>query len=424
MNGQDMLDDIKTLLTNPCARSRFYNNDMNVHINCDKVYQKMTDYIYLGYKFNKDINSVFIEYINKHKYHVVCNEICSRIFIYLIMKSDDPPTREFIIEFLEYAHKNFTRTIMQHVDSLINYLIDKDYFQENDITILKAYIKLMLYTRRNCIESLEIKYQYTIEKILDVIKPDKECLDTSIGGVSNNDVYINNMFNTICQKGINPDITTLYKILQTYQFHQYNNLINLIEKYNIKLDLNCLEYACSKPENADNLNIIKYMLNNKIIPNRTCFRKAIIYKNFLEFTELLISYGYIPDYDDILFLANHEVYINDVDRFNIKFDDKFLAVNIKTGIDLYNISKKIKPGIESLRSACLYKSVKEINKLIKLGIKPDNECLWNACKSKCNTKKIKFLVEECGLKPDYECYKQRLLSMDDAVAKYLSEHEN
>jgi len=119
-----------------------------------------------------------------------------------------------------------------------------------------------------------------------------------------------------------------------------------------------------------------------------------------EIINLFIGAGYIIKYKDFILAVKAGVEINDIERFDIKFDDNFTEECSKAGFFPYNI--KYKPSLGLLRNECL--KPKNHSNVIKLceTINPDIICLRNACSTIETSKTIDYLLEK-KIKPDIMC---------------------
>lgn len=230
-----------------------------------------------------------------------------------------------------------------------------------------------------------------------------------------------NHLNLACEKGLfdiikfiinkSDDININIKCLQLACKNNNFEIINFFIKFGLHPDMVCLENICS----TLNYKLIKLILNYRLIPNEKCLYS--IFKshtdsyhylnstnNYQKIINLLINYGFIPKYDNIVFLLSKKCMIVDIYRFNINLDTNILELCYKYNYHPYNI--KLKPTIKCLREECLktnnIKNVKDI--VIKKDVRPDIECLRNACKNKTNISIVQFLVES-GVTPDLICLK-------------------
>ncbi len=185
-----------------------------------------------------------------------------------------------------------------------------------------------------------------------------------------------------------------------------------------KIDDKCLEESCLS--NVDRTLKMKFILNNKITPNKICFDNIVKtygdeFENNYEFRkkhkcgiyspeiELLLLHGYKLTFDDIKFALLNMIIIKDISKFNIKFDVSYLHACSTVGIYPYSTGN-IKPDITCLLNECkkcgsftTIKNLINVNNLV-----PTTECLQEACKLKNNLQTIKYLLHK-GAVPDIYC---------------------
>lgn len=125
----------------------------------------------------------------------------------------------------------------------------------------------------------------------------------------------------------------------------------------------------------------------------------------MEKMELLIKYGYKPDYDDVLYAINNSVELPGIERFNINLDKKLLEACWNNDFYPTYPWKCIEPEMIELQKACtsrrgkLIKSLIQSNKLV-----PDRKCMENAACFISNQPIYNDLVTVGG-KPTYKCIK-------------------
>ncbi|ARF09159.1 SWIB/MDM2 domain protein [Catovirus CTV1] len=188
----------------------------------------------------------------------------------------------------------------------------------------------------------------------------------------------------------------------------------------LKMSVRLLEIACSYCDK----NIIHFILSNKILPTEKCFinilksrsqdslifgrnRKKTNNPNPLktELIEVLVLYGFKLTYENLLLATQHHVYINNIEQFDIKFDEKFLEKCSEFSFyPNYNI-KNLKPNVVCLENECLKMgNIKTITKIVESGITPTTKALQNACTFTKNNVVIKYLIDK-GAKVDIKCIK-------------------
>ena len=113
--------------------------------------------------------------------------------------------------------------------------------------------------------------------------------------------------------------------------------------------------------------------------------------------EILIHYGYKPDYKDLYFGAQYKAEIPNISRFNIKLDQKLLDKCWDYDFyPKYNF-KLVSNEMLQLQQMCDSRAkVKIRNYIKKHDLKPDRKCMENACKYKNNKEVLDVLVSKGG----------------------------
>jgi len=242
-----------------------------------------------------------------------------------------------------------------------------------------------------------------------------------------------------------------------------------------KFDTKLLEHACY----YNSLDIIKYLLNNKLLPNKKCFQNLIIgnlekhqyftvptltkekyesltiaqkrempmvydtiykYRDYFgrhhfkkmigsndyrtqvvsDCIDLLIQYNYKLTQEDIINCIKTHVKISNLDHINIKSSSEILDAYITYNFPISKkIIKNISSNINELINACQNSSLTIVRQLIKKGIIPTQECLRVACSRKTNLPMIRFLIEKHNLIPDEKCIKEIICLISNKQASYL-----
>lgn len=161
-------------------------------------------------------------------------------------------------------------------------------------------------------------------------------------------------------------------------------------QYEIKPDINCLIEACK----TLNLNLIK------IIPTSDCINAILLscsLKNGKN--KQCVIAELVANIIDIYKLLEKGCYINNIDRFDIKFDNKFIEKCTMIGYYPYQ-NIYIKPTMQCLYIECKKcNNVQNIKKLISTGLKPDIKWLIEACDNISNIQNIKYLIETHKITP-------------------------
>ena len=144
-----------------------------------------------------------------------------------------------------------------------------------------------------------------------------------------------------------------------------------------------------------------------ILINQNYFRE--IYgsnsnKQTAEIIDIFILYGFKVTKELVIDLLNKGCYINNIEKYNIEIDNDILEKCAE--LNYYPYEFDCIPNNKVLMIECNKTNNLDRIKIFKEkgGIFTKN-CLENACAVKKNGKVIKFLVNECGIKPDDECLK-------------------
>lgn len=196
-----------------------------------------------------------------------------------------------------------------------------------------------------------------------------------------------------------------------------------------------LEIACG----TGSYELMHFYLDMKIIPNSKCFsnmldacdikssedKKTHYYitdstiRANNKLAELLISFGYIPTYNDIKNAIKYKIKIENIGHITIGCD--ILYECLVANFFPYGLSTS-KPTNYILIEACANKKQSEIEKLINSGFKPNTSCLRAACLRKNNYPTINYLIKN-GAEPDYECIQSIIKTFSNEPRnKFISEY--
>jgi hypothetical protein len=114
--------------------------------------------------------------------------------------------------------------------------------------------------------------------------------------------------------------------------------------------------------------------------------------------ELLIGYGYKPDYEDLFFGAKYKAEIPNIGRFDIKLDqallDRCWDYDFYPKYDFNMVSAKMM----ELQQICNSRATAKLKNFLKNNsdIVPDRKCMENACRFKNNQPVIDQLIKRGG----------------------------
>lgn len=223
----------------------------------------------------------------------------------------------------------------------------------------------------------------------------------------------------ILNRKIPPTNVTVEHALNSKNVHLVKDLISMGAAVQINDKL--LEKACK----VKNYELMKLFLDLKINPTKECFKTLVTndyysgygnryYAHRKKYSkvddmddinnliDLLVSYGYKPDYDDVVLATKNNIKIKNIELFEIKLDEKFLELCAELNFYPYKFTD-IKPNVKCLEQACKKSgNLTAIKNFVKGGLKPDISCLQAACKKRSNLATIRFLVGQ-GVTPDFAC---------------------
>ena len=181
----------------------------------------------------------------------------------------------------------------------------------------------------------------------------------------------------------NQKIVKVFENINNYRF-TYDNLIAV-----------CTEYP--------HPNILKLVLDNKIIPDQKCYNLIIDYihkkcmtasgygikrtitltdESFMGSISLLRKYGYSVTYDDVLYATKYSIKLPDELVENIKFDDYFTDLCATVQFHPEYKNNKLKYNLKYLQQVCKNGGpISTVKSIVSSGIKPDQICMKNICGS-------------------------------------------
>jgi hypothetical protein len=262
---------------------------------------------------------------------------------------------------------------------ILNYTLDNISFQ----AFLKGY-PCLRNTNERYFEKMDNLYK-TIKKYFDeIFEKDNEItriLDTFI----NKPTVIKYIYSLISKS---KDYTNIKKIL----------LERCIKTYNKELIISILEESTENLLSSDLLNILL---------NQNYFREqdgSYNSKPTAEIIDIFILYGYEITKDFVLRLLDRGCYINNIEKYKIEIDNEIVLK--MSNLNYYPYEFNCIPITDILMVECSKPNNLEKIKLFKeKGGIYNKECLIKACGVRKNGKVIKFLINDCNIKPDLDCIK-------------------
>jgi hypothetical protein len=204
--------------------------------------------------------------------------------------------------------------------------------------------------------------------------------------------------NELLYRKIVPTPTTVEHCFRS----QVESVINTVIHAGGQITQECLQIACKK----SNIGLIKKCQYANIHFDSICFENTILYtkraENINEILNLMINDNYCFTKKDIIHLIAAKINM-DYEKFKIDFD-KDLMIECSVHGFYPSILNKSKLPIECLLQECKQKNnLKNIQTLITLhGLKPNQQCLYEACSIPDNETTIEFLMDY-NLKLDWKC---------------------
>ena len=401
-------DLIKYMNSNIC-------NDSD-HKVCKTASKRITDAIDLGYQLSKQLLEAFVvlitrtesrryTYYNGHIYGkcVDENHYVNALNALIIFYCPSVATLDLLIE--------------GGCDKIIETIINVGH-EIRSVTLTKA-----IEVKNAKISDMLSKYTNTTvvnEHLDDAVKNDLE----------------NTVANLLARK-MQPKSKTLFNAMSNKDINIAHAVISCGV---IPTELH-LEEACLRR----NMTMVKFLLDLKITPTKKCFANFITtckndenrskyrwYRNNndeepqmsngdrVKFIDILISYGYKIDYDDVLEAMKAKIAINNITHYGIVFDGKYMELCTELNYYPYpEIDKTLNHSIASLEKACSRSgNLQTIKKIISSGVNPNEQCLINACTIRNNSAVIKFLVSKKA-PVTVQCLKTLSISIGNSSMSFL-----
>ena len=424
------------LKTMQCYLYGYGNN--NGHTICKNICELISNNIHVFSDYNLLVNN-FITAFNKSNssscHSTDAANICFSLILNLIdIKNLDFQTFFIIANFMPKFHKS-VYDILIKIPILSEILIEKIFNSRN-----QAMIEFVLYSATP--EQISLitskNYNYLAEN-MPIYKYDPRnhryyAADTATGSELNSK-YLLELLN---KKLMVSKKTISMAIMCGIHLNEIKKLI--MNGHPI-----CKDYLIAACYGRNKL-VISFLLDNKIVPDtdalnallqitnpstfmvlqKKLFSKPYYIKDpaiklLAEIVDLLLNYNYQLNYQDILNLTDNYIIINNIEKYNIKFDNKFIELCSEKGF-YPKYAHDIKPNLTSLQKECNKSSnLAIIRNLIKAyDIKPDILCLSNACKFRNNITTLRYLVE-CGVEIDHTAIYNIVRSATMPSIQYITE---
>lgn len=214
---------------------------------------------------------------------------------------------------------------------------------------------------------------------------------------------------------------------QIKNFYQISNLVDiLVNKPTIlKMILKLVNFDLKSTEKLDLLNkivngnsldvslILLIMEGGDVNPNNVTINNLLSKAHFrtigspnakiiAEVIDIFIMYGFKISKEIIIMLLRKGCYVNSIETHPISIDESILEVCAEISYYPYDFNC-IPPHKVMLKECSKDNNLEQIKKLKEKGGVINTECLANACGVKKNGKTIKYIINECKVKPNDYC---------------------
>jgi hypothetical protein len=376
--------------------------DMSRHTQCYAVTDEINKHINAGVIFNDIFLKAYIQFLTRDSHYYYSRT--QQCITYAYHKK----VFEKLLQYIPVTDECYVLLAKKNTKYIIEILLDLKY-QLSDVLFSTALInknaELVTYLIDKNVFTYTTEHLYQAQMAL-----------------------LNTVVNALLNSKVIPDEKCLN--LAITQKNEEN--AKLMFALGAKLNDQVLIIACT----SLNMPIVKLALENKIKPTAECFNAIIkgtkvnpYYGNRYnrynapnkqlesDIIELLIQFGYQVTYDNVVEATRNFIKINDIDRFDIKLDEKFLEVCAE--VHYYPYKLDIAPTTKCLEKECTKSgNITIIKEIISKGVKPDSACLEQACKHKANLATIKYLVEH-GAKMNVDCLKAIATTVGGSVLQYV-----
>jgi len=400
----------------------------------DLLYKSVAGYSYCGYNGG----------------HVRCSEVVKLIDKHLTYITDFTKFfNSYGTQFLMRTHGGYGYNQPCHAQFDVKTVSEKLFklaeFEKIEPNIIKYILKNIPSYSHFVIENLKTVH-ITKDNINIILSINHKEVYDYIFVEKNSPLYTSNMYETLL---FNQDII-MYNQPNT-GLQKQNDLITTLEKYidilinnNISPTKTAIEYAIIKNFGfvdkmfllgeklcddyliaafyGRNIKIIEFLLDNKLKPTSNCIMALFQYneiklkfnniiaqnsvmpyssydsnsvKQIEKFINILINYNYNFTYPDILLCTQHYITIPSIEKYNIKFDEKFYEICLTSFFPKYEIDITITDETFFERACQKNPSINILRELVeKYKLKPNSQCLINLCQSRANMQSIRYLIEK------------------------------
>lgn len=343
----------------------------------DKFNPKMTDryikYLYEGTRIYTQAEGWNYCYFN-------INEHSEPLFALLKFSYPDKTSMEWLIW---YDYTNVIEKVIENKFCIDEQILDYCFSRYEEL-------KIRNFSKNNerwAIEEIICKICYYLKNNKALLR----CKRTKMALLNDKEL------NLLILEQNEPTYQLLKMTIETNNLELTDKLINM----GIEIDESLLVIACSK----GNYEIIKKLLDLKVIPTKECFDnlcqfeyprigKIYNYTQPLVLIELLLQYGYYLTYDDLKYAIKYKICIDNYKNYDIKLDDGIYEECSKAGRYMYPLKDMVLTNKSLLVACSIRKNLPQIRTLIKLGLQPDSKCFQRACSQIKNMDVIRFLLKK------------------------------
>jgi len=206
----------------------------------------------------------------------------------------------------------------------------------------------------------------------------------------------------------------VYKVIELYG----DNILEKVLHYGGTLDNTLLEKVC-ETTNICMYSIIRFLFNNGILPSEVSFNKLINNKDITYYLDICVKifleHDYRITYEQLLILTSRKIKINNIDKYELKLDNRYLEICDKINfypypfgdikqedIDLMSqctphskIKSNIVPKQICMKLACTYKNnLNVLETLTQLGGKIDLDCLQKTIELHTSNRQVSYVFEK------------------------------
>jgi hypothetical protein len=127
-------------------------------------------------------------------------------------------------------------------------------------------------------------------------------------------------------------------------------------------------------------------------------------KKVAEIIDIFVLFGFKITREIVFLLLKKKCYINNIEKYFIDINDEMLVVCAELNFYPYNYN--CIPSQKVMLIECKKEeNLLQIKKLTEKGAVINIECLETACKVNKNSKVIKYMINDCKMKPNDNCLK-------------------